>query len=61
MPAREFRAPQSVSFDEHRWYTIVTVVDRFGFTRRFKIGDADGDGCYLTEIDEHGDDLPERY
>lgn len=53
----KFIRPERVEFDEHRWYTIVTIVDRFGYTRRFRIGDHDGDGVYLREVNESLDPI----
>lgn len=46
----DFREPARVTFDEHRWYTLVTILDRFGCTRVIRIGDHDGDGVYCREV-----------
>lgn len=43
MARTRFENPQSVEFDVHRWYTIAIVVDRFGVTQRFRIGQQDDD------------------
>lgn len=56
MAATRFEQPRSVEFDVHRWYTVVIIVDRFGVTQKFRIGDYDGSGVYLTAVDEFGED-----
>lgn len=51
----QFTDPRSVDFDVHRWYVIITVVDRFGTTQQWKAsadaGDTGGDGISFEPVD----------
>lgn len=63
MAARRLEQPWSVEFDVHRWWVDVIVVDRFGVTQRFRIGEVGqgglGDGVGFAPIDEFSGE-PER-
>lgn len=60
MPDR-FPDPKLVEFDQHRWYVLIHIVDRFGTERWFKAsadsGETDGDGVAFYECDRDGEGI----
>lgn len=63
MAADRFENPRLVTFDHHRWHTLITIVDRFGVTQQFKAsadsGDTYGDGLSFTAVNTLGEDIDE--
>jgi hypothetical protein len=56
-----FLHPRSVSFDQHRWYVLIHIIDRFDTHRWFKAsadsGETWGDGVYFAEVDANGEEV----
>ena len=56
-----FANPKLVEFDQHRWYVMIHIVDRFGIERWFKAsadsGETWGDGVYFAEVDRDGKEV----
>lgn len=56
-----FIAPKKVEFDQHRWYVLIHIVDRFNTDRWFKASadsyETGGDGVYFCEVDRDGHEV----
>lgn len=61
MASDRFETPQLVEFSHSRWYTIITIVDKFGVKQQFKASadshDTDSSGLYFAPVNTLGEEI----